>query len=308
MTKFSVAGAVSILIGILGVIGPIGWDYYKTTSEIELRILEKSIVISKPQKLDGLVITYGGEALDELSKTTFSLSNTGRTPILKKDVASPVTLKFAKDSSIIDAKIDRMQPLDLGASLQFNRGDGMLTLEFPLLNPGDRIDFSVLAKTSAVDFDAGGRIAGVSSLHVVKDIAQTKVGKSLPWTVYPVGFFSVLLALVSIVGFSHAPAERRMKAKVNTGTFELPNLKTVDAWIEWVNADFYFTTKDERGALISLLRSLPPGNDFAADHGVVIFAAVQRMLSTMVPNFRMALIVLGIAAAGGWYVFSNIFA
>jgi hypothetical protein len=306
MSKFSLVGAAGILIGILGVVGPIGWDYYKTKSEIELSVVEKSIIISKPEKLDGLVITYAGEALDELSKTTFSLTNSGRTPILKKDVASPITVKFAKDSNIIDAKIDRMQPLDLGALLQFNRGEGMLILEFSLLNPGDRIDFSVLAKTTAVDFDAGGRIAGVSSLHVVKDIAQDKISKSAPWTFYPVGFFSAFLALTSMVGFTRFPAEKRTKARFSAGTFELPNHKTLDAWIDWVNSDFFFMTPSEREPLIMLLKTLPVGDDFAAMHGEKIMAAVQSILNRMTPNLRVALVVFGIAAAGGWYVFSSI--
>lgn len=84
MKRSGLVGVTGILVGLLGVVGPIVWEYYKTKSEIKLRVVGTSTIISKPKKLDGLIITYDGEALDQLSKTVFSLINSGRTPILKK--------------------------------------------------------------------------------------------------------------------------------------------------------------------------------------------------------------------------------
>lgn len=306
ITKLGFASVTGILVGILGVVGPIVWDYYKTKSEIELRVIGKSVIISKPEKMDGLIITYDGEALDELSKTAFSVINSGRTPILKKDIVSPISVKFAKESNIINAKLDGMQPQDLGASLRFNRGDGTIVFEFPLMNPGDRVDFSVLSKTGNVKFDAVGRIAGVSSLTVVKDIPQDKVGKSLPWTVYPVGFFSALLAFASIMGFRQVPTEMRIKTQIKTGTFELPRLKAKEEWMAWINSTFYFTTVNERAPLLLLISELPDADDFATIHREKIMAGIQSLLRSALSNLVMGLIVLAIATAGGWYVFSNL--
>jgi len=256
--------------------------------------------------MDGMTITYAGEALDELSKTSFSVINTGRTPILKKDVASPITVKFAKEANVIDVKLDGMQPKDLGATLKFNKEDGELILEFPLFNPGDKMDFSVLAKTSNVQFDSVGRIAGVPTL-VVKDVSQERVGKSRPFATYPVSFFSLLLIIASLsLLLSEYPAEIRIKSQIKNGVFELPSLKSKVEWLAWINSTFSFTTTNERKSLLQIIGNLPDVENLAILHREEIRNGIQRLLGQALSNLKAAVIVFLIAAIGGWYVFSNI--
>lgn len=299
----SVAG---IIIGILGVIGPIAWDYYKTKSEVELRVIERSVIISKPKKLEGLLITYRGEALEELSKTAFSFINTGRTPILKKDIAMPISIQFSKESNVLDAKIEELYPKDLGASIQFNREPPSIMLEFPLLNPGDRIDFSILARKDNIDFSAGGRIAGVSSLKIEKDNYLEKKSKNRPWTIYPVGLFSLVLAFASFVGFSQYPRELKFKRAVKRGTFKLPNIMTRDEFISWVESSFDFTTDSEREPLLVLSRELPDTDNFSVDNNEKIMACIKNTLDNATSNLWMGIFVLTISAIGGVYVFTNL--
>ncbi|MDP1884871.1 MAG: hypothetical protein Q8L17_00245 [Polaromonas sp.] len=122
-SRSSLLGISSVAVGILGVGGPIAWDYYKTKSAVEIRLLETSVVIEKPQKLAGLVVTYGGEEVQELSKSLVIVTNTGRTPILHRDVVQAISLRFRPDSRLLDARIEAMTPSDLGATLSVHKTD-----------------------------------------------------------------------------------------------------------------------------------------------------------------------------------------
>lgn len=304
--KISIVSIIGVLVAILGIVAPITWDYYKTKSEVELRVIEQSLIISKPKKLDGLVITYHDKPLEELSKTVFVVTNTGGTPILKKDVAIPISIKFPKDSNILDVKLEGMQPKDLGALLHYDQNSQSITLDFPLLNPGDRVDFSVLAGTHNIEFLPGGRIAGVQSLKIVKEALQEKVNKSPSWIVYTVAFFSILLIIISIEGFRAFFKEIKFKAKLKRGQFTLPDLKTRNECINWVNSYFSFTTKSERGSLIVLLRKLPDTDNFSTTHHEEILSAIKEMSDNAISNFIVLIIVLAIALLGILYVFGII--
>lgn len=306
ITKSSVIGITGILVGIFGVIGPIGWDYYKTKSEIELKVIDSNVIIERPKKLDGLVITYGGEKLDELSKTTFILSNTGRTPLLKRDVVQPVCIEFSPTSDVIDAKIESTMPRDLGATIQLNRNARQIVLDVPLLNPGDRIEFSALAKSSKIEFDASARIAGITSVSVIKEAQKEHASKATPWTVYPVGFFSALLFLASLVGVTQAPAELRTRRTLRNGTFTLPSMNSQAECLEWVDSRFFFTTAKERGTLKCLIKTLPDRQEFSVAYRTEILNGVQTLVDSAMPNLPMALGIIFISIIGGWYVLANI--
>lgn len=305
MKNLNFASISGILIGLLGIFGPIIWDYYKTNTAIELRVVGKSTIVSKPEKMDGLVISYSGEVLNELSKTSFVIVNSGRTPIHERDVAAPISIKFSDESDIIDAKIDSVFPQDLDASLYFNKTEGSIALKFPLLNPGDKIDFSILSKTSNITFDAAGRIAGVPSL-IVKDISQERGGIGRRWVVYFVGIFSALLFLVAIVAlFTLLPDERRIKSQVRAGTFLLPSLKSKTEWFTWINSTFKFTTEKEREPLLQLMNGLPDTESLAISHREQIMVAIQSVLRHSMSNLTAVGIVFGIALIGCWYVITN---
>lgn len=302
--KSNFFGIIGIAIGIFGVVGPIAWDYYKTKSEIELKVIESSVIIEKPKKLDGLVISYGGEELDELSKTTFSLSNTGRTPLLKKDVVQPIHVRFSPESRIIDAKIEATNPKDMGATIQFNRADGYIVFDIPLLNPGDQIEVSALSKSIKVDFHVTARIAGVTSLNVVKEIAKPR--GPTPWTIYPVGFFSALLLLASVVGLSEVSAEIKTKKSLRAGTLDLPQMHSLAECLAWIDAQFFFTTKTERRVLKSFVETLSDRADFSSAYRNEILGGVQRLVDNAVPNLSISIMFIVISGLGGWYVFTNV--
>lgn len=297
------AGILTVVVGALGVFVPIAWDYYKSKLAVDVRVLGKSVVISRPEEIDGLVVSYNGETLNELSKISISVSNVGRMPVQERDVSSPLTVKFSEGTSVIDASIDERHPENLVAGMVFNRADGSVVLNFPLLNPGDSITFSALSKTKDIDFEASARIAGLSKLDVVKISPQEEAARKIPWYLTFVGLLSVFMILISILGVSDYPAERRMKRKFKGGELRLPLLDDKAEFIEWVDKSFKFTTLAERAALKELVLSLPDGEGFVARHEAAINSQIKVLLEKSLSNLTLALVCFVIGVAGVYYVY-----
>jgi hypothetical protein len=83
---------ITIVVGAVGTIAPILWDRYKVSSALELRCVSFETLVERSDELEKLTITYNGEGLKQISKADFVLINTGRTPIIEKDVVSPPRL------------------------------------------------------------------------------------------------------------------------------------------------------------------------------------------------------------------------
>lgn len=77
---------LAILVAILGVVVPIIWVRYNTTSSLELHYVSNTTIVAKSQELEKLAVFYDGMELEQLSKADFILINSGRTPITKSDV------------------------------------------------------------------------------------------------------------------------------------------------------------------------------------------------------------------------------
>lgn len=305
--NFSIVGALGLLVGILGVIGPIAWDYYKTKSEIELRLIEHSPIVEKSKKLDGLRITYAGEEIEQLLRLTFSIQNIGRTPILKKDVVSPIYVQLAAAADIIEAKLLEKSPSNMDASISFSKANGRITVDFSLLNPGDKINVAVLTKSADTSFDAGARIAGISNLTIAPNLALgANSARRATWTLYAAGFFSLLMAIVGIVGVTMTKAESKVKKLLRSSSFSLPPFNTRGEAKAYVESAFAFTTSKERAPVHSLLDSLPEVPPFGTTHRDAITHAIEQMIESATPNLPIAIIVFAIAIMGGWYIFTNI--
>lgn len=295
------AGILTVIVGGLGIIVPIGWDYYKSKVAIDVRVLGKSVVISRPEEIEGLVVSYNGETLNELSKISINVANVGRMPIQEKDVSSPLAVRFSDGTSVIDAAIDDRYPENLEVSMAFNRAEGVVVLNFPLLNPGDSITFSALSKTKNIDFEANARIAGLSRLEVVKVSPQDEAARKTPWYFYFVGVLSVGMILISFVGLSDYRAERKMKRAFRSGELQLPLMDDKADFVRWVDRAFKFTTDAERAALKELVLHLPDSEGFVARHEAAINSQIKVLLDRSVSNLTLAAVCIAIGVIGSYY-------
>lgn len=305
MSSFSI-GVAGLVVGVLGVIGPIAWDFYKTKSELEVRAVDRTILIGRSAKVDGLTIAYKGENLNQLSKTIISVTNTGRTPILEKDVVSPLTIKFDKATQIVDARLEKATPPESQASAVYLRTENSVLISAPLMNPGDALQLSVLAKTEEFNFDASARIAGLSSVTVIKDGLSRQASRGFSWLAIPVGGLSILLTLVSIVGFSQVSPELKSKRLLREDKFKIPFLADKEQTLLWIESAFSFASSDQRAIFKRLVNNLPESENFSIVHQNQLMQGIDNLLYSMLPNLPMSTGLFLIGCVGIWYTFTNL--
>jgi hypothetical protein len=294
------------VVGVVGILAPILWDRYKLRSAIELRCVSFETLVERSDQLENLTITYNGEALRQISKADFVLINTGRTPILEKDVVSPAEITFPRDTEVLAAKVEGQQPDNLGARVDLDRGRSAVVISFPLLNPDDYIRVGVFTNSKNLSFEGKARIAGISALWVTQRIPRaTKVARNIPWTVYPVGFFSALLLFVAVRrGIPDAVKQQRMKRSIQDNRFAIPEGGTPETYLSFVNRELSFATPGERGALVGIIKSFPAGKFLDSNEQKQVQQAIVATVRSGASGVVAVLVVLGVSLSGLWYIFA----
>ena len=297
---------LAIVVAVVGIVAPILWDRYKLRSDIELRCVSFETLVESSEQLENLTITYNGEALRQISKADFVLINAGRTPILEKDVVSPPEITFPRDTEVLAAKVEGQQPDNLGARLDLDRARKAVVISFPLLNPNDYVRVGVFTNSKNLSFDGKARIAGVSNLSVTQRVPRAaKVSRSVPWTVYPVGFFAALLLLVAVKqSIPNAVKQQRMKRSIRENRFAVPEGGTPETYLSFVNRELSFTTPGERGALLGVVGSFPSGKPLDSNQRKQVELAILATVRSAASNVVVVLILVGASFWGLWYVFA----
>ncbi|MCD9212781.1 hypothetical protein [Vibrio cholerae] len=286
---------VTLLISILGVIVPITWDYYNAKKDLSLTVVSSSIVISPSSEVDGLKVSYKGIELNTLSKTTFLIENTGSRPLLKSEVVSPIKIEVPKEVKILDAIIDSQVPSNLDVNLI--RNNGIVEINFSLLNPSDKVYFSLLTDSNKLEFSASARVVGVSELAVFYTPPKTLTIWALLWM--PVAIISSLLVIVSLFGFIHYPKEYRVKRALKNNSFVVPEFSSIEEANVWVKETFYFMTKNEIEYITNHLSELDrSGNGFTRD---TIEQKARKAVEQSLNNLIMALFLGSIGLFGLYY-------
>ncbi|QPR54863.1 hypothetical protein [Aeromonas allosaccharophila] len=294
-SKFSFISIASLVITMLGVIAPIVWDYYVDQKGISLSVLSRSVIISPSKDIKGLEVSYKGTKLEYLSKTIFIMENTGNRPLLKAEVVSPVKIKILDDVNVLDTIVESQHPQNIDVSLI--QRDGIIDIDFLLLNPGDKIVFSLLANTERINFDASARIAGVNELIVIDEPSEEGSAWGLLWT--PVAVLSVILIFTSMSGFYQCPQEWRIKRSLNNHSFVIPDLYNIDEAKDWVVKNFYFMTTEELAPIISCLYRLDSKDSLLNKGEIkrVVSIAVERSTK----NLPIAIFIFLVGLFGLYY-------
>lgn len=293
--KMGVLAFISLIVTVLGVILPIAWDYYTGQKGVSLTLMSHSQLISTSAGVDGINITYNGTKLTSLSKMIFLLENTGNKPILKSDVITPVRITVPKDSNILDAIVDSKHPDNLDTLLKFKERN--LDVDFSLLNPGDKIYISLLLDSLKSDFVATARIAGVNELNVNNSPPKTWTIWDLVW--FLVGFLSLLLIIVSFIGFASYPKEFRTKRAIKNGSLIVPDFVSYKEAHDWVVNTTSFITSSERKTIINLLRFFEESN--AKVDKDSILKTMNDAVHDSTNNLVVALIVFAVGVFGLYY-------
>lgn len=297
-TKVDLIAIIGIIIGVIGIVFPIAWDYYKTKSAVELQLTSFVTLVEKTDQLDKLSITYNGENLNQISRADFVFINTGRIPILQIDLISPLQITFKQGVKILDVKIDSQKPANINAVVALDNQKNSITITFPLLNPDDYIRFSVLVDTKKPEYESSARIVGVSELISTNKVAETsKVTKSISWTVYPVGLIAGFFLLISFVSaLPNLRNEIRVRKLIGVNQFFIPKDQLPITYVEFIFNELRFAfIHDEKQKVIGWLKTLPQNTPLNQQQYKSVQDAVNRIARSAknIPAF-FTLIIFGI--------------
>ncbi|MDB2705432.1 hypothetical protein N9Y67_02700 [Pseudomonadota bacterium] len=116
-TNFFSLTIFGLLLASIGIVAPIAWDWWSSSSGLTLTPLQETVLVEKKANVDDLEIIYKGSRVENLSKVVFSLKNTGRLPIVKDDLIEPLNLTFSS-GSILNATIESTNPSNLKAAVK----------------------------------------------------------------------------------------------------------------------------------------------------------------------------------------------
>src|SRR5687767_6718618 len=68
---------VGVVFAVLGVVAPITWEWYRTRSSLDVRLLGRAEIIKRADGLDSIRVMHGSRTLRNVSKVSFSVANSG---------------------------------------------------------------------------------------------------------------------------------------------------------------------------------------------------------------------------------------
>ncbi len=295
---------VGLLLAIVGVVVPIIWDLFRSSASLELKQTGRTTIIQRNDSFEKLHVEYDGKPIKELASVRFQLANTGSLPIRDSDLVAPPTVHFPNSHPVLDARIESTFPSNLSASITRGSDPTTVSVTFPLLNPGDNVQYVVLiGQTSPMNFTANARIVGLSKLKVVtQPDAPLRVERQRSWVVYPVGIFSIFLLLGVLVGLCDIPKERRFKKMVRENLFQIPEDLTTETATQFVSSNLSWTTASERKGVFAFLDTLPIGQPLANDERDRLARLMQDCSAAATSNVTMVIVVSIISLVGFSYV------
>ena len=197
-------GVIGIAIAAIGIIVPIVWERVQTRTALELVLRGSITLVEADPSVEDLVVSYAGKEISTITKLDFSLANTGRTPIRRGDVFSPINIRLLGGALPLEMQVGSLEPANIDFEATINTQSGVVELQFPLLNPDDRVNFSILVDGPVDSVEAEARIAGISGINYIDargDSAANPTRRRFSWTLLMVVVFT-LLGIISLLGLS----------------------------------------------------------------------------------------------------------
>ena len=296
---------MGLVLAALGIVTPIVWDRYKSATGIELRQVGSSILVGDAAGIDKLRFLYDGQEVSSVAKLDFALVNVGRSSVRLADIVASPTLSVS-GGRILDVRITRVTPAALQVSSSIDNARQAVEIGFPLLNPEDMINFTVLASPATATVAASARIAGIRDLiYVPVEQAGNSVVTRLPWTFWIVASFTAFSWLVVLSAFFVLGKESQIEALAKRGALRFPETGKPEDFFAYLKSSFETEKKVELASVFSYLRALPSDQLLLPPQ----VQELRRQAFAAFSNRRAAksavLMVFGLALLGTWYVVST---
>jgi hypothetical protein len=293
---------VGLIIAALGVISPIAWDWWNKRTQITIENKSNVSIVSISQPVKNLELLYNGKKISELRKVVLLVKNTGKIPVTKEDVISPLKLIFSADE-VLEASATRHSPSNFNASVFLKEKE--MALGFDLFNPGDETEIEVLVAGAYEGFNATARIKNISSIEVVDASNDKKSWKNLGLGAYISGFFGVVFLISGTVLLFEIPRKKISISLIKQGASPILKSQSPDeATIHLKNEFGFLTGPRARIVRLKIHQLNYPISDVDKEElASALINAIEREDSAVPAIFSF--VIGGIAS---WYVVSSFMA
>ena len=275
---------ITILLAVLAVITPVLWDVYMRKAALELHHLSSITLLDDPN-IEKLEIIYKGKSITNITKLSFLLKNSGKLPILREHIVEPIKISFSGIRKILDVNVSSTNPDNLELHYNISEKEDYITIDFPLLNPGDFAYFSVLASGPySVDFKTSARIVNVKDIDIIRKVESTKK-KAFKWYTYMYWIVSIFYFLLAIVTGKSIRAEIRVKKIFNSEDFQIQKPSTKDEYEKLLKKYFSTRTKKEMADIKNLLLQIEPGANITDGKHQQIVDELHRVANAVSMNW-----------------------
>ncbi len=233
-------------IATLTVVITIGYQQYSGTSNLTLFIVEQSIIVESVDGISELDIIYNGKKVKKLFSTKFILENTGNKSIKKENFVSPILLEF--EDNILGVIYNAVDPKSLEGSIYIhNDNNKNITFKIPLLNPKDKIFFSVLSESEKVIPKVNARIEGISDIILVNTKDTNSDDKLFAVKIkYGIMFLIfIFTTLISIIFFTNFIKKRKYMKSAKAVSI-LQGVESDEQLRQKIKEDLSFLSKENR--------------------------------------------------------------
>ncbi|KFF66133.1 MULTISPECIES: hypothetical protein [Pectobacterium] len=285
-----------VFLGFIGslviMVATLAWGYYSSTKELTVSKHSHDVVISPATEIDGISIFYNENKISNLSKTVFTVENTGRVAIKYADVVSPVTIEVEGGSKVFDFILSEKEPSNIDASLTRDKSKNFATVNFTLLNPGDKFNVSILSDSlGSQKIAALARIDGIKNIIVKNEKNENGLAYSIfLWFCLALSAFSILLCAVFFFDYIK---EIRVKSLIKSKKLDIPS-NAVDV-NGWANKTFSFYQGKEIAKIVRVLNENP---NIKKD---VKIKNIENLSKEFVSNFGFGLTFFALGGAGVWF-------
>lgn len=291
---------LGLVIAAIGVVSPIAWDWWNKRSQISIETKSTVAFVASSQPIKNLEFTYNGRKVSELQKIVLLLKNSGRTPIVKDDIVSPVTITFSADE-ILEAALVRQTPPNLNVTISSQKN--LITFAFALLNPGDEAEIEVLTAGKYSGYSAEARIKNIDAVAISNPTRTINIRSDFGFGVYIAGAFGLLFLAVGIAILSEIPKKKRATAGLLEGAHRLLHAQSKEEAIRYFKSDLGFLSGSNKRAVSQNIsdRTWPLGDKDQAELKNISLGSIEAE-----DSFGPAIIGFVSAGISFWYVLSNI--
>lgn len=254
---------LTIIVASLPMIVPIIWGWWSNNTQLTIDTKSIATIVSSSQPINGLEFSFNGKTIANLNRVLLELKNSGRTPITKNDVISPITLMLG-DGEILEATLVHKAPKNIDISL--GTKGRVLVVDFPLLNPGEYVEISVLTTSSKPELVADARIKNISQIELTDSSNSIVINPDVTASIVVVGLCGIIFAYVGFSLGGEIPKKWRALRSLDLGVHKILLAATHTEAREqlYMNLDF-LSDENRKKADMAIDKSSWPLDDMYRD-------------------------------------------